>query len=404
MIGLLDALSERKMGYTDPFDGLSLDLVWTSTQGRLGGLAPDLFKLADRHLATEPIASSPLTEDEEGRGAVEVFEDSEAGPGLDYMDPFDGLDPDALWIPPTRAHLGGLAADMFRTVDRLLVDEPATSSSGIMNYAAEHKKEGATRSEAMITGDEEHGTPEVEDPFKDNDVSVAALETSEALVKPTVDALVEDRTDVVDPLDGNTDSVNRPLGSCSDEPFTPDVQPGLPTLEQPDVLPANNVMDSHVADAVTIDKWETRSGRRARAWRDQNTAVENSGALSSGRQRGRRARSARNSGTDNGTDNQRPTERSPGRNSELTGGSNTGGGEGGEGGGGRGGASAQIPLGGREGGEGGSGSLGVDNRPRGGGIGEQSDARRGEAGIRRAPLNTDFLRRLLQQSANAGRN
>ncbi|KAG9118653.1 hypothetical protein FRC07_006729 [Ceratobasidium sp. 392] len=387
-----DASSQSGLHYTDPFDGLALDSDWISTHGRLQGLAPDLFKLTDQALTVEATPSSPLVEYVEDHDTVEEHEDSEVGSGLDYLDPFDVLDLDALWIPPTRAHLGGLAADLFRQVNKLSVDEPATSP-GIVDYVVEQEVEGVTESEATITGDEGHEKSEVGDQPEVNYVDTVALEIAQVEPNDAVDTQVEDRQEVVDSLDKNDNPLDRPLGSSLDEPPIPDVQPITPMSEQAEVLPENDVVDLPVVAEVVVDKRGTRSGRRAHAWRNRSSVEETPGALSSGLSGGRRTWSTRNSGRGNGTADQEHTERS-GSNDGRSGGSIIGRGEGGEGSGGRGSASTSATPGSREVGGGGS---------RGNGSGGQNDGRRGEAGVRRAPLNTDFVRRLLQQSANAER-
>ncbi|KAG9111190.1 hypothetical protein FRC07_008091 [Ceratobasidium sp. 392] len=397
-----DASSVSRSQYTDSFDGLALNSDWISTHGRLKGLAPDLFKLTDQALTVEATPSSPLVEYAEDHGTVEEHEDSEVGSGLDYLDPFDGLDFGALWIPPTRAHLGGLAADLFRQVNKLSVDEPATSSPSIMDYAVEKEEEDVTEPEAIIIGGEERGKPEVED---QSEVGTVALKTEQVKPNNAVDIQLEVPQDVVDPLGGKDGSLDYPLGSSPDELLAPNVQPSSSTLEQPEVLLESSTMDSSVVAAVAVDKRETRSGRRAHAWRNRSSAVETP-ASSIGLSDGRGTRSTRNNGRGNGTDDQERV----GRGSEGKGGrsegSGIGRGEAAEGSRGTGGASTQAAPGSREvGGSGnlGNGSQGADNRQRGSGSGEQNDGRRGEAGIRRAPLNTDFVRRLLQQSANAER-
>ncbi|KAG9111309.1 hypothetical protein FRC07_008062 [Ceratobasidium sp. 392] len=402
-----DASSKSGLHYTDPFDGLALDSNRISTHGRLKGLAPDLFKLVDQTLTVEATPSSPLIEYVEDHDTVEEHEDSEVGPELDYLDPFDGLDFDALWILPTRAHLGGLAPDLFRQVNKLLADEPATSSPGIMDYAVEQEEEGVTGSETATTGDEEHGKPEVEDQPEVNYVDAVALEITQVEPNEAVDIQVEDPQDVVDPLDGNDGPLDCPLGSWLDEPPTLGVQPSSSISEHLEVLPEANVVESPVAAEVAVDKRETRSGRRAHAWRNRSSTVETPGASSSELLGSRGTRSTRNGGKGNGTDDQEHVGRGSGGNGGSSGGSNIGRGEGGEGSEGRGGASTQVAPGSREAGGGGSRtgnrSQGVDSWRRGSRSGEQSDGRHGEAGIRRAPLNTDFVRRLLQQSANAVR-
>ncbi|KAG9120071.1 hypothetical protein FRC07_004592 [Ceratobasidium sp. 392] len=267
-----DASSKSGSRYTDPFDGLTLNSTWTSTHCHLGGLAPDLFRLADQLLAVKPTTSLPLAEFEEDPNATEEYEDSEAGLVLEYLDPFDGLDLDALWIP-TRAHLGGLAPDLFQQVDKLFAEELTTSSLDIVDDVDE-QEEGAAAPEAMITGDEEPGTPEVEDPPRDNEVDAVELGTPQAQEKATMDVQAEDHQEVVESRDGNTDPLDHPFGNWSDEPPTPDVQHSSPALEQSEVLLANDAMDSPEAAAVVIDKRQTRSGRRANAWRNRGSTAE----------------------------------------------------------------------------------------------------------------------------------
>ncbi|KAG9118730.1 hypothetical protein FRC07_006619 [Ceratobasidium sp. 392] len=317
-------------------------------------------------------------------------------------------------MPPTRAHLGGLAADLFRLVNPLLADEPTVSSPGNVVYAVEQEEEDATGSEATIDGHDGPGEPVVEHQSEDNNVDAPALEIVQA-ANQAVDVQVEARQDVVDPLDGND---NRPLGSWADEPLN--ARPSSPKLKQLHALPVNDTMDSPTVAETAFDKQNTRSGRRARAWQDQN--LETHGTRSGGNRRGRRNAKRRSDGNgqdsagsgqaassegDNGEDGTRDAEGDSGRNDETSGGRNTGGGGGGEGSGGGSGASTEIVVEDGEVVEGsnrGDGSQGVDNWREGSGGGGQGDGRCGEAGVRRAPLNTEFLRRLLQESADAEQN
>ncbi|KAG9121349.1 hypothetical protein FRC07_002725, partial [Ceratobasidium sp. 392] len=272
---------------------------------------------------------------------------------LGYTDPFDGLDLNIVWIPPTRGHLGGLAPDLFRLAGNSLEADWIDTSVKL----------------------------------QDDNMDAAVQELSQAQVITTMDDPVDDRREVVDSLDGNNHPLDGPLENRLDELLDSDTQPGAPNLEKLEVLPKNDIMDLPVVATEAVDDQEGWTVVQSRSRRRRPPPVE-APSTSSGRRQGNREVHNRG-GSRGGRNGKKGAEKQGGRN---------GGRNGGNGGGG--GANGQVGGGWTDNGNRSNGSPGADNWRRRSG-GGHNEGGRSEGGAQRPPADIAFQRRLHRRSAAA---
>ncbi|KAG9127691.1 hypothetical protein FRC07_010764 [Ceratobasidium sp. 392] len=198
---------------------------------------------------------------------------------------------------------------------------------------------------------------------QEDNIGAVVLELAQAPTGVTMDERVDNQQNVVDSLDGKNDSLNRPLGSRSDEPL------GAPNVELLEVLSTNDTVNLPVVASQAADDQEGWTVVQSLSRRRRAPPVE---PLSTSR---------------GGRNGKKGAEKPGGRNARRNGGWN----EGGVGG------SGQIGSGRTDGGNRSNGSQGLDNWRRRGESGQNEEGRnKGEA--QRPPADIAFQRQLHRQS------